>query len=260
MARTRAAALFSLKGKVSLVTGSARGLGKSMARGLAESGSDLMLVDVLGERLEQTALRLSAETGRKVVSLTADLGNIEEVENIASTCIQEFGRIDVLINNAAMTVRKPFLEITPEEFDRISAVNTRATYFLSQQIARLMIDQGEGGKIINMASLTSEIGMRNITAYGASKGGIYAITKGLAVELAQYKICVNAIAPGFFVTDLTAPVWEEEAKRSRVASRIPLGRPGKPGDIVGTAIYLAAPASDYLTGRVIFLDGGWMAA
>jgi NAD(P)-dependent dehydrogenase (short-subunit alcohol dehydrogenase family) len=111
-----------------------------------------------------------------------------------------------------------------------------------------------------MASLTAEIGMPNITAYGASKGGIYAITKGLAVELAPHHICVNAIAPGFFVTELTAPVWEEESRRSWVESRIPLGRPGAPEDIVGTAIYLAAPASDYLTGRVIYLDGGWMAA
>lgn len=107
---------------------------------------------------------------------------------------------------------------------------------------------------------TDLFSLRNITAYGASKGGVYALTKGLAVELAEYRICVNAIAPGFFVTELTAPVWEENSSRSWVESRIPLGRPGMPEDIVGTVIYLAAPASDYLTGRVIFLDGGWMAS
>lgn len=252
--------LFSVEGKVSLVTGAARGLGRAMAGGLAEAGSDLMLVDVLADRLEETATELSAATGRKVSFCAADLADIAVLDTIVAACTEAFDRVDVLVNNAAMTVRKPFLEIAPEEFDTIMAVNARTTYFLSQKIARLMIEQGRGGKIINMASLTSQIGMYNITAYGASKGGIYAITKGLAVELAPHRICVNAIAPGFFVTELTAPVWQEDTRRNWVESRIPLGRPGTPEDIVGTAIYLAAPASDYLTGRVIFLDGGWMAA
>lgn len=140
------------------------------------------------------------------------------------------------------------------------AVNTKATYFLSQHVPQLMIKQGQGGKIVNMASLTSEIGMHNITAYGASKGGIYALTKGLSVELAQHRICVNAIAPGFFVTDFTVPAWGEEEKREWVRLRIPLGRPGTPEDMVGTVVYLASPASGHLTDRVIFLDGGWMAS
>lgn len=126
--------------------------------------------------------------------------------------------------------------------------------------AKVMITQGQGGKIVNMASLTSEIGMHNLTAYRASKGGIYALTKGLAVEPAPYKICANAIAPGFFVTDLTASAWQTKEKREWIESRIPLGRPGTPDDIVGTIVYLVSPASDYLTGRVIFLDGGWMAS
>jgi len=252
--------LFSLKGKACLITGSARGLGRSMAKGLAEAGADLMLVDVLGDRLEQAAAELSEETGRKVACLQADLSHVETLASITTACMNEFGRLDVLVNSAATTVRKPYLEITPAEFDLIMAVNTRATYFLSQHAARIMIRQGRGGKIINMASLTSEIGMQNITAYGASKGGIYALTKGLAVELAQHKICVNAIAPGFFVTDLTEPVWENEEKRAWIRSRIPFGRPGTPEDIPGTVVYLASSASDYLTGRVIFLDGGWMAS
>jgi NAD(P)-dependent dehydrogenase (short-subunit alcohol dehydrogenase family) len=252
--------LFSLKGKVSLVTGAARGLGRAMAGGLAEAGSDLMLVDVLADRLEQTASELTSATGRRVSFLSADLSDLAVLDQIVEACTQSFNRVDVLVNNAGMTVRKPFLEIAPDEFDTIMAVNARTTYFLSQKAARLMIAQGRGGKIINVASLTSAIGMHNITAYGASKGGVYAITKGLAVELAPHHICVNAIAPGFFVTELTAPVWEQSARRSWVESRIPLGRPGSPEDIVGTAIYLAAPASDYLTGRVIFLDGGWMAS
>jgi NAD(P)-dependent dehydrogenase (short-subunit alcohol dehydrogenase family) len=260
MMSTKTENLFLLKGKVSLVTGSARGLGRSMAQALAEVGADLMLVDVLGDRLEKTADKISSETGRKVSYFAADLGDINVIDKITVACISEFGQLDILVNNAAMTVRKPFLEITPDEFDRILAVNTRSAYFLSQQVARVMIRQGNGGKIINMASLTSEIGMRNITAYGASKGGVYALTKGLAVELAEYNICVNAIAPGFFETDLTAPVWRNEEKRAWVRSRIPFERPGTPDDIAGTVVYLASAASNYVTGRVIFLDGGWMAS
>lgn len=252
--------LFSLNAKVSLVTGAARGIGRSMAIGLAEAGSDLMLVDVLEDRIKQTSQEVSKKTGRRVACRVADLEDTESLSSITDTCLEEFGRIDILINNAATTARKPFLDISPDEFDSVMAVNTKATYFLSQYVARIMITRGQGGKIVNMASLTSEIGMHNLTAYGASKGGIYALTKGLAVELAPYKICVNAIAPGFFVTDLTASVWQTKEKREWIESRIPLGRPGTPDDIVGTIVYLVSPASDYLTGRVIFLDGGWMAS
>ena len=257
---TKSMGLFSLDGKIGLVTGAARGLGRAMAAGLAGAGADLLLVDVLADVLEQTAGDISHETGRKIDHLSADVGNSDSLESIVTTCVDRFGRLDILVNNAATTVRKPFAEITPEQFDRIMAVNTKAAYFLSQHAARQMIRQGSGGKIVNMASLTSEIGMHNITAYGASKGGVYALTKGLAVELAPHGICVNAIAPGFFVTDLTSPVWESPEKQAWIRSRIPLGRPGSPEDIVGTAVYLASPASDYLTGRVIFLDGGWMAS
>jgi NAD(P)-dependent dehydrogenase (short-subunit alcohol dehydrogenase family) len=252
--------LFSLTNKVSLVTGAARGIGRSMAIGLAEAGSDLMLVDVLDDRLKQTSVEVSEKTGRRVAYRVADLDDTESLSAIPEACLEKFGRIDVLINNAATTARKPFLDISPDEFDKVIAVNTKATYFLSQHVARIMIKQGKSGKIVNMASLTSEIGMHNLTAYGASKGGIYALTKGLAVELAPYQICVNAIAPGFFVTDLTAPVWETKEKREWIESRIPLGRSGTPDDIVGTIVYLVSAASDYLTGRVIFLDGGWMAS
>jgi len=220
----------------------------------------LMLVDVLDDRLEQTSVEVSEKTGRRVAYRAADLGATESLSSIPEACLEKFGRIDILINNAATTARKPFLDILPGEFDSVIAVNTKAAYFLSQHVARIMIKQAKGGKIVNMASLTSEIGMPNLTAYGASKGGIYALTKGLAVEMAPYKICVNAIAPGFFVTDLTAPVWETKEKREWIESRIPLGRPGTPDDIVGTIVFLVSRASDYLTGQVIFLDGGWMAS
>lgn len=252
--------LFHLQGKIGLVTGAARGLGRAMATGLAGAGADLLLVDVLEDVVAQTARDIGNETGRRIDHLAADLGSSDLLESIVAACVDRYGRLDILVNNAATTVRKPLDEITPQQFDRIMAVNTKAAYFLGQHAARQMIRQGQGGKIINMASLTSEIGMQNITAYGTSKGGVYALTKGLAVELAPHRICVNAIAPGFFVTDLTTTVWDSKERRSWIQSRIPLGRPGSPDDIVGTAVYLASAASDYLTGRVIFLDGGWMAS
>lgn len=252
--------LFSLNGKVGMITGAARGIGRSIAKGLAGAGADLMLVDILGDQVEKTAHDIAEETGRVVRFQAADLCDVDALMLFVDACVNQFGRIDILVNDAATTVRKPFLEITPAEFDRVIAVNAKATYFLSQHVAKVMIRQGQGGKMINMASLTSEIGMPNLSAYGVSKGGIYALTKGLAVELAPYSICVNAIAPGFFATDLTASVWEAEEKRQWIKSRIPFGRPGEPDDIIGTATYLASPASDYLTGRVIFLDGGWMAS
>jgi NAD(P)-dependent dehydrogenase (short-subunit alcohol dehydrogenase family) len=252
--------LFSLYHKVAIITGAARGMGRSMATGLARAGADAMLVDVLGDRLEHTARKIGEETGRQVGYQVMDLADVASLNDLVTACLDQFGHVDILVNNAAATVRKPFLEISPEEYDRVMAVNAKATYFLSQSVAKVMIDQGKGGKIINMASLTSEIGMLNLSAYGTSKGGIYALTKALSVELAPYSICVNAIAPGFFLTDLTAPVWETGLMREWVKSRIPFGRPGEPDDIIGTAIYLASHASDYLTGRVIFLDGGWMAS
>ncbi|MEW6263264.1 MAG: glucose 1-dehydrogenase [Thermodesulfobacteriota bacterium] len=252
--------LFSLEGQVSLVTGSARGLGQGMARALAQAGSDLALVDILSETLSETAAALAEETGRRVLALPADLSRIEEPAELVRRTVAGLGRLDVLVNNAATTVRKPFLEIAPDEFDRVVAVNARAAYFLSQHAARRMIAQGRGGKIINMASLSCEIGIRNLTAYGVSKGGVYALTKGLAVELAPHRIRVNAIAPGFFATDLTAPVWSDDRRRPNIEARIPLGRMGTPDDIAGTIVYLASAASDYLTGRVIYLDGGWMAS
>lgn len=251
---------FDLTGKVSLVTGSAAGIGSGMALGLARAGSDLMLVDIQEEKLAETASHLSQSTGRRVLYTVYDLENVSDLSSLVSRCVQEFGRLDILVNNAAVTVRKPFMEITPEEFDRVLRINSRAPYFLSQEAARQMISQGEGGKIINMASLTSKIGVQGVSVYGVSKGGVYSLTKGLAVELARHGICVNAIAPGFFVTDLTSPVWEDPEYRERVMSRIPMGRTGTPADAAGTVVYLASSASDYLTGRVLFLDGGWMAS
>lgn len=250
--------LFSLDGKVSIVTGGGRGLGYGIAQALAGAGSDLVIVSRSRHELERASQEIMEETKRKVLPLTLDLAREGEIERLVKTALKEFGRIDVLVNNAGTTVRKPFLEITEKEFDDVVGLNLRAVFFLTQAVVGKMIKQ-KRGKIINIASLGSQIGLRNISAYTATKGGIASLTRTLALELAAHNINVNAIAPGYYRTQLTEALFRDEEGYRWVLSRIPLGRPGMPEDLAGSAVFLASSASDYVTGQVLFVDGGWIA-
>jgi len=250
---------FSLQGKVSLVTGGGRGLGQGIAQALAESGSDLVIAARSEEQLAQTAADISSQTGVRVETVVTDLAAPGAPDALVDEALGRFGRLDVLVNNAGMNVRKPFLEITPEEYDRVLALNLKAVYFTSQKAAQEMASRG-GGKIINLASLSSVMGIANISAYGASKGGVLAFTKALAVELAPLGITVNAVAPGYIRTAMTDDAFQDQDRYAWMVSRIPLGRTGEPWDIGSAAAFLASPAADYLTGEVIYVDGGWMAA
>lgn len=250
--------LFSLDGKVSIVTGGGRGLGYGIAQALAGAGSDLVIVSRSRHELERASQEIMEETKRKVLPLTLDLAREGEIERLVKTALKEFGRIDVLVNNAGTTVRKPFLEITEKEFDDVVGLNLRAVFFLTQAVVGEMIKQ-KRGKIINIASLGSQIGLRNISAYTATKGGIASLTRTLALELAAHNINVNAIAPGYYRTQLTEALFRDEEGYRWVLSRIPLGRPGMPEDLAGSAVFLASSASDYVTGQVLFVDGGWIA-
>jgi 2-deoxy-D-gluconate 3-dehydrogenase len=250
--------LFSLDGKVSIVTGGGRGLGYGIALGLAGAGSDLAIVSRSGNELDRASQEIMEETKRRVLPLPLDLAREEEIERLVKTVLKEFGRIDVLVNNAGTTVRKPFLEITEQEFDDVVHLNLRAVFFLTQAVVREMIKR-KSGKIINIASLGSQIGLRNISAYTATKGGIASLTRTLALELATHNINVNAIAPGYYRTQLTEALFHDEEGYRWVLSRIPLGRPGIPEDLAGAAVFLASSASDYVTGQVLFVDGGWIA-
>lgn len=250
--------LFSLHGKVSVVTGAGRGLGHGIAHALAGAGSDLTVVSRSMHELQRISQEIITETKQKVLPLSLDLTKEGEIERLVSTVLEEFGRIDILVNNAGTTVRKPFLEVTQKEFDDVVHLNLRAVFFLTQAVVKEMMKQ-EKGKIINIASLGSQIGLRNISVYTATKGGIASLTRTLALELARYNINVNAIAPGYYRTQLTEALFRDEDGYRWVLSRIPLGRVGVPDDLAGAAIFLASPASDYVTGQVVFVDGGWLA-
>lgn len=250
--------LFSLDGKVSIVTGAGRGLGYGMAHALAGAGSDLVIVSRSSDELQQVSQEIITKTKRKVLPVSLDLAKEGEIERLVEAVLEEFGRIDVLVNNAGTNVRKPFLEVTEKEFDDVVHLNLRAVYFLTQAIVKEMMKQKKG-KIINIASLGSQIGLRNISAYTATKGGIASLTKTLALELAPYNINVNAIAPGYYRTKLTEALFRDEEGYRWVLSRIPMGRPGEPDDLAGAAIFLASSASDYITGQILFVDGGWIA-
>ncbi|NQU04005.1 MAG: glucose 1-dehydrogenase [Syntrophaceae bacterium] len=250
---------FSLADKVSIVTGGGRGIGLGIAKALAGAGSDLVLVARTRSQLTEAADFITKEYGTKVEIISADLSRPDSPAEVVESVMNRFGRIDVLINNAGSNIRKPFLEVTPEDFETVMQIQLRSAYFMAQAVAKEMA-KVKRGKIINLASLTCKMAVPNISIYGAAKGGIFALTKSFALELAPFNINVNAVAPGYVRTYMTEAAFENKKSCEWMLSRIPLGRFGTPEDIGNTALFLASSASDYLTGEVIFVDGGWMSA
>jgi NAD(P)-dependent dehydrogenase (short-subunit alcohol dehydrogenase family) len=250
---------FSLEGKVSLVTGGGRGIGLGIATALAGAGSEVMLVSRTEAQLKQAADSILAACGRKAGTVCADVSDLASHAAVVEATLARFGRVDVLVNNAGSNIRKPFLEVTVAEYDTIMQIQLKSVFFLSQRLARIMKEAG-GGKIINLSSLTSKIGIPNISIYGAAKGGVFALTKSLSLELAPHNITVNAVAPGYVRTAMTEAAFTDPKRMEWMLSRIPLGRFGKPEDIGHAVLYLASPAADYLTGEVIYIDGGWMSS
>jgi len=247
---------FKLDGKVAIVTGAARGLGQAMAIGLAEAGADVALVDVLPK--DETCQAVQ-NVGRKAVSITADLLSMDAIQPIADKTVQELGRIDILVNNAGIIRRAPITDFSEKDWDEVIQINQKALFFLSQAAARLMIKQGEGGKIINTASMLSFQGGILVPSYTASKSAVIGLTRLLANELAPHGINVNAIAPGYMATDNTKPLRDDAARNKAILDRIPAGRWGEPEDLQGICVFLASEAASYMQGYTVAVDGGWLA-
>jgi 2-dehydro-3-deoxy-D-gluconate 5-dehydrogenase len=247
---------FSLTGKVAIVTGCTRGLGQGMAVGLAEAGADI--VGIGRSDLAESKSRIE-EIGSRFLGIEADLSNVKVVEQIIDTTINQFGKIDILLNNAGTIRRAEAIEFSEKDWDDVMNVNLKTLFFLSQAVAKQFMKQKTGGKIINIASMLSFQGGIRVPSYTASKSGVMGITRLMANEWAGYNINVNAIAPGYMATDNTAPLREDPIRNKSILERIPAGRWGVPDDLKGIAVFLASDASNYINGFTIAVDGGWLA-
>ena len=248
--------LFDLTGKVAIVTGAGRGLGLGMAKALAEAGADIVGV-VHGTT--ETTRKMIEGLGRRYLEIEADLTKTDGIDDIITKVKKEFGRIDILVNNAGMIRREDAIRYSEKDWDDILNLNLKTIFFLSQKVAQEFMNQGEGGKIINVASMLSFQGGIRVPAYTASKSGLMGITKALANEWAKERINVNAIAPGYMATDNTAALRADEIRSEEILGRIPAGRWGTPEDMAGAVIFLASKASDYVNGHTLAVDGGWLA-
>ncbi len=246
---------FSLNGKVAIVTGSSKGLGQGIAAGLAEAGADI--VGVARSSQDETK-KLVEGVGRRFLPISYDLSDQEHLKEIIDKAVEEFGHIDILVNNAGIIRRQPALEFSEENWDDVINVNLRTPFFLSQLFANQVVKQKTKGKIINIASMLSYQGGILVSSYTASKHGIAGITRILANEWAKYGINVNAIAPGYMATDNTLPLQKDPVRNKEILARIPVGRWGSPDDLKGIAVFLASSASDYMTGTIVPVDGGWL--
>jgi gluconate 5-dehydrogenase len=249
--------LFSLQGKTALVTGAGGGLGSALAEAFTGAGAAVALADLPGSEALRIVHARLADLGHTVSMVEADLSDVTVAPSMVQQVIEHHGSLDILLNCAGINKREPLLEVLPATFDKILDVNLRALYFLSQAAAQVMKDHG-GGKIINIGSLTSSIALSDVSVYGCTKSAVAQLTKTMAVEWAQYNIQVNAIGPGFMRTALSDPVWDNPQRRRWMEERIPMRRGGQPEELAGTAILLASPASSYLSGQIIYVDGAFL--
>ncbi len=247
---------FSLEGKIAIVTGATSGLGQGIAVALAEAGADIAGVGSSGDFAE--VQRAVEKAGRRFLGIQADLLKMEAIGQIVSQTRSHFGRIDILVNNAGIIRRSPCIDFTEKDWDDVLQVNLKSVFFLSQAVARVFIEQGGGGKIINIASMLSYQGGILIPSYTAAKSAVAGITRIMANEWAAKGINVNAIAPGYFDTRVTRPLQNDPVRNKAILDRIPAGRWGKPNELGGMAVFLTSAASDYCHGSIYPVDGGWL--
>ena len=247
---------FRLEGKVAIVTGCDTGLGQGMAVALAEAGCDV--VGVNRKIPHETAEKINA-FGRRFMAIQADLSQQDALTSIVTQTVSAFGRVDILVNNAGTIRRQDALDFSEKDWDDVMNLNLKSVFFLSQAVARQFVAQGNGGKIINIASMLSFQGGIRVPSYTASKSGVLGITRLLANEWAAKGINVNAIAPGYMATNNTQQLRADSERNQEIIDRIPAGRWGTPNDLKGPVVFLASSASDYIHGYTLAVDGGWLA-
>ena len=251
--------LFGLSAKTALVTGGSRGIGLALAKGLANQGADVAIVSRTQEQLETAARQIQADTDSNVWTFPFDLAETESIGDLFDSVAAKTEGIDILVNCAGTTIRGPAEDVDIATWNKVIGVNLTSVLVMSQAFCRHRRDANKAGRIINIGSLTCHGARPTTAAYASSKGGLLMLTKTLAVEWAKYNINVNAIGPGYIATELTEPLWSDKEFDRWVLSKTPLARWGKPDDLVGAAVLLASEAGDFITGQIIYVDGGWLA-
>lgn len=249
-----------VEGKVAIVTGTGTGIGQASALALAAAGANVVLTELPGrtDAAEATASTARQDYGVETLVMPLDVTNVGQIDELVTSAVARFGRIDILLNNAGINIPKMAFDVTESDWDRVLDINLKGLFFTTQAVGRVMAEQ-KGGKIISIASQMGVVGYIKRAAYCSSKAGVVNLTRVLAYEWAQYGIRVNAIGPTFVETPLTRPMFEDEEFRQDVMSRIPLGQLAQPQDIASAVVFLASAASDMITGQTMLVDGGWTA-
>lgn len=249
--------LFNLTGKTALITGSSRGLGFCYAQGLAAAGAKIILNDINQEALDLAIKKLQSQ-GYQASGYLFDVSNEEQILKAFEQMDNDGIKVDILINNAGIQHRQPMVELQLKDWQRVINIHLTGTFLVSREAAKRMIARKSGGKIINIGSLTSEQARATVAPYTAAKGGIKMLTKSMATEWGPYNIQTNAIGPGYILTDMNTALIENKEFDQWVKNSNPAKRWGRPEELMGTAVYLSAPASDYVNGQIIYVDGGWL--
>jgi len=259
MEKTETGACFNVRGQTAIVTGASSGLGVAFAEALAECGANVVLAARRFERLEKLANELARKHSAKAIPIKTDVRQESDVLRMVKAAVEQFGSLEILVNNAGIASLSPSVDMSLEEWKKVIDVNLTGVFLCARTAAREMIKKNYG-KIVNIASIYGAVGdVFHAAPYYASKGAVINLTRAFAIEWAQYKINVNAIAPGFFPSEMTEQVFKDENALKHILSRTPLGRTGEPSDLKTVLLYLSSPASNYVTGQTIFVDGGWTA-